>query len=196
MSRPRSVPEAEALDQALQLFWERGFDRTSIADLGEAIGVGPSSIYNAFGSKAELFRRSLDHYLQTHAAFIPGVLAGVQEHGVEESVRDLLQRAIKLYTSKGLPRGCAILQGGGSGGSDDSEGGLIAREFRQGIEQALRQLFGGAPPTDELALPPKILAKYVLGVMRGLSQLAADGTRRSDLVKIADHTAASCVVLG
>ncbi len=68
MPRPRTVPEEQAIQRALFLFWEKGYDRTSMSDLSRAIGVGPSSIYNAFGSKVELFRRAITHYVETHAA--------------------------------------------------------------------------------------------------------------------------------
>ena len=75
-------------------------------------------------------------------------------------------------------------------------GGQGGNGGRRGLERALRHLFNRAPADDELAAPPKILAKYLVGVMRGLSQLAADGGSRPDLLKVADHTASTCVVRG
>jgi AcrR family transcriptional regulator len=194
MPRPRKLPENEALERALLLFWERGYDRTSIGDLGDALGVGPSSIYNAFGSKAALFRKALQHYLQGHAAPTLEVLGNAAAVGLEPSLRELLHRAVALYTTKGQPAGCAMLEGGGPDGSADSEGGTIAREFRQETENALQAMIKTASEKEKLAATPSILAKYILGTMRGLSQLARDGTSRKDLLKIADLAASTCVL--
>lgn len=188
------MPEPEALEAALQIFWEKGYDRTSLADLSAALGVGPSSIYNAFGSKADLFRKSLQHYLSEYAGFVPKVLGRASEEGLEVSLRELLHRAVELYSTKGQPFGCAMLEGGGADRSEESEGGCIARELSQNLETALRGLFDGTTKNEPLANTPRILAKYILGVMRGLSQLARDGTSRQDLIKIADHAVSSCVL--
>ena len=187
------MTEHEALEAALQLFWQKGYDRTSIADLGTALGVGPSSIYNAFGSKAELFRKSIQHYLGEYAGFVPEILGRADEVGLEPSLKKLLHTAVNLYTQKNLPGGCAMLEGGGADRSADSEGGCISKEFIKQLEKGIRSLFEGAAKDEELANTPQILAKYILGVMRGLSQLARDGTSRKDLLEIADHAAGSCI---
>ena len=188
MPRPRIVPEQEALDAALLLFWQKGYDRTSIAELGEVIGVGPSSLYNSFGSKSALFRKALERYLATHTGFVQHSIDAAPGRDLESSLRELLREAVQLYTKRGLPRGCALLQAGGSGGSEDSEGAAIAREFRHGLELALRDLFARSPGADQLTDTPRLLAKALLGTLRGLSQLAADGTRRADLLLVAEHS--------
>jgi AcrR family transcriptional regulator len=193
MARPRNKPESEALEAALYVFWEKGYDRTSLADLSVALGVGPSGIYNAFGSKAELFRRSMQRYLSEYASFVPELLGRAQEEGLELSLREILRRAVELYSTKGQPSGCAMLEGGGADRSKNSEGGCIAKKFSQELEDALRGLFEGAGENEPLSNTPRILAKYILGVMRGLSQLARDGTSRKDLIKIADHAVSSCI---
>ncbi len=190
------MPEPEALEAALQLFWQKGYDRTSIADLSEALGVGPSSIYNAFGSKAELFRKSIQHYLSEHAGFVPEILGQAGEIGLEQSLKKLLHSAVNLYTHKNLPGGCAMLESGGADRSADSEGGCIAKEFIQQFEKAVCSLFDGATKDEALTNTPRILAKYTLAVMRGISQLARDGTSRKDLLQIADQAVDSCILKG
>ena len=193
MARPRSVPEEEALHRALLLFWTKGYDRTSISDLGHAIGVGPSSIYNAFGSKAEFFERALDLYVEAYTSFVRDAIDQVGELGAEGAIRKLMREAALLYTTPGLPPGCAMLQGGGAGGSEDSEGGAIARKARGALEAALRKLLRSAPDSDRLTSPTPVLARFLLGVMRGLAQLACDGASRRQLLQVAEHAAATCV---
>ncbi len=194
MARPRVVPEPEALERAMLLFWKNGYDRTSIADLGEAIGVGPSSIYNAFGSKAALYRRALDRYMETRAGFAAEFLDGEGDLDLEASIREFLRKAIKLYTTKGLPQGCAMLQSGGAGAPDDSGACAVTFEMKQGLESALRKrLESRTDAKNALAAPPRTLAMFLVATLRGLSQLACDGASQKELLLVADHVAGSCV---
>ena len=62
MARPKSFDEEAVLDQAVQLFWERGYEGTSLADLEAHLGLGRQSLYNSFGDKHALFLKALDRY--------------------------------------------------------------------------------------------------------------------------------------
>src|SRR5271169_2851408 len=63
MARPREFDEPTVLDAAMQRFWEYGYEATSVRDLAHAMGITGASLYNAYGDKRSLFRRSLDYYL-------------------------------------------------------------------------------------------------------------------------------------
>lgn len=192
MARPRKLPEGEALERALMVFWERGYDRTSIADLSAAIGVGPSSLYNAFGNKEAIYRMALDRYMESHAGFAQRVLGG--EQSAEDAMRDLLRSAVRLYASQGLPSGCAMLQSGGACSPDGSEACAITFELKRGLETGLRKFLDKRQKNGEsLSASPRVLAKFVVATLRGLSQLAVDGTSQRELLRVADHAAQSCV---
>jgi len=62
MARPREFDRDEVLDRALGVFWDRGYESTSIDDLVGAMGIGRASLYNTFGSKHDLFVEALDRY--------------------------------------------------------------------------------------------------------------------------------------
>jgi len=64
MARPRSFAEDEVLDAAVKRFWRHGYAATSVRDLGDAMGLGQASFYNAFGDKQALFERAFDRYLE------------------------------------------------------------------------------------------------------------------------------------
>ncbi|MEM7246654.1 MAG: TetR/AcrR family transcriptional regulator [Acidobacteriota bacterium] len=193
MARPRSVPEDEAVERALVLFWEQGFDRTSISDLSAAIGVGPSSIYNAFGSKEELFRRAIARYVETHAAPTMELVSEESDLGVVEFVRKLLRGLASLYTTEGQPLGCAIFQGAGAGGSDETSAQAVTLELKQRLQDSLARRFRELARRGEvLAAPPRTLAVFLIGTLCGISQLACDGASRADLMKVADLAAKSC----
>ena len=66
MSRPREFDEGIALDAAMRCFWADGYAGTSVRDLGEAMGLGQASVYNAFGDKRTLFTECLDRYLDAN----------------------------------------------------------------------------------------------------------------------------------
>jgi len=99
MARPREFNETEALDRVVEVFWERGFEGTSIADLQEATGLGRQSLYNAFGGKRELFLRALDRYAARNA---------VQDRGSLGRGLDALERfmlgSVEFLSDGG--RGC------------------------------------------------------------------------------------------
>jgi TetR/AcrR family transcriptional repressor of nem operon len=65
MARPREFDEQAVLDAAIQCFWAKGFEATSMRDLIECMGITGASVYNAFGDKRGLYRRALAHYLES-----------------------------------------------------------------------------------------------------------------------------------
>lgn len=98
MPRPREFDQTQALEDAMQVFWAKGYDATSLCDLLESMGISRSSLYEAFGSKHELFLATLDHYNRTVAAKCgPAMIekaespkAGIANifHGVIEALLD------------------------------------------------------------------------------------------------------------
>src|ERR671919_2716556 len=69
MGRPREFDVDVALDRALDVFWRNGYEGTSIAELTEAMGINPPSLYAAFGNKENLFRKALDRYAEQRTRF-------------------------------------------------------------------------------------------------------------------------------
>ncbi len=194
MPRPRSLPEEQVLERALLVFWANGYHRTSIADLSEAIGLGPSSLYNAFGSKLDIFKRSIALYMGTHAAFAEQLLTQRDELDAGALLRDLLRSAVRLYAGDSTPRGCAMFEGAGAGSPPESDAHAATLLHKQGLERLLvTRLKARARAGDPLTGSPTVLAKFVVGTMRGLSQLACDGARVRELMPIAEHAARSCV---
>ena len=85
MGRPRSFDVNVALDQALQVFWKKGYEGASLTDLTEAMGINRPSLYCAFGSKEELFRKALDRYAAGPASYVCRAL----EEPTRQIVRNL-----------------------------------------------------------------------------------------------------------
>src|ERR1043165_4153218 len=70
MGRPRAFDADKALEKAMDVFWRKGFEGASLADLTKAMGINPPSLYAAFGNKEELFRKAVDRYAAGPAAYL------------------------------------------------------------------------------------------------------------------------------
>ena len=106
--RPREFDVNEALDRAMRVFWRRGYEGATLPDLTAAMGINRPSLYAAFGSKEELFRKALDRYVKGPAAYVREALNEPTARGVADR---LLSGTIDLVTDRRNPRGCLIVQG-------------------------------------------------------------------------------------
>src|SRR5262245_9944129 len=113
--RPRTFDMGEALDRALDVFWRKGYEGASVADLTEAIGINPPSLYAAFGSKEGLFKAALDRYEADHAERWNEALAA---RTAREVVSRLLMGVAEDLGDKSKPRGCLMVQGALAAGEE------------------------------------------------------------------------------
>src|SRR5262245_46755403 len=100
VGRPRSFDAGEALEQALKVFWRKGFEGASLDDLTEAMGINRPSLYAAFGNKEQLFRRALERYEALHASRIREAL---DEPSVHTAMEKLLRGNIEMSTDPRNP---------------------------------------------------------------------------------------------
>lgn len=103
--RPRSFDEAEVLERAMDLFWERGYEATGLSELTSAMGIGRQSLYSTFGDKKQLFMRALDHYLETGLAEIREAFEA--QSSPLQRLRSWLELKIEgVCTASAAGRGC------------------------------------------------------------------------------------------
>jgi AcrR family transcriptional regulator len=187
MGRPRTFDMDQALDQALQVFWEKGYEGTSIADLTEAMGVNPPSLYAAFGNKEKLFKKALDRYeTRRYEIFEEAFAAPTAREAIQRLLEDTAERL------RGIdgPSGCLMVQAALCGGEEcDSVRKDLARRRAQGEVLIRKRLERGKMEGD---LPKDAdlvgLARYLATVMQGMAVQAASGASRKELRAIA-HTA-------
>lgn len=183
--RPRAFDADEALDRALELFWRQGYEGTGIAELAQAMGINPPSLYNAFGNKEALFQKVLDRYTDGPARYIREAF---EQPTARAAVGQLLHGAADATTHPDHPRGCLTVQGGlacapGAVGARDE---LATR--RAAGESALRARLeqaraGGELPDDA---DPDALARYFTTIYQGLAVQAAGGASREQLHQVVD----------
>jgi AcrR family transcriptional regulator len=104
--RPRSFDLDEALDKAMHLFAEQGYDGTSLGQLTEAIGIPPPSLYAAFGSKDDLFKASLEHYRVRCGAPIAAAFQNAST--ARQAIEGLLMQSIETFLEPGGIKGCMV----------------------------------------------------------------------------------------
>lgn len=184
--RPRSFDRDAALDAAITVFWEHGYDATSISMLCDALGIGRPSIYAAFGGKETLFTEALERYLGTYAAFTRRVLA--EEPGARDAVRSLLYEAAASYTRSDRPQGCLLISAATNCSPESAHVAARLRDLRAAGRQALEEKIATAIRSGEL--PPdtdaRAMATFYSAVLQGMSAQARDGAARGDLEQIAE----------
>jgi len=104
VGRPREFDEGAALEAAMDAFWQKGYEATSMADLCSCTGLHKGSLYQAFGDKHALFMRSLHHYADTE--FKEGAAVAMQHESPLESIRALV-RTVCSYLEEG--KGCLMI---------------------------------------------------------------------------------------
>jgi AcrR family transcriptional regulator len=176
--RPRSFDLDKALDRALQVFWQKGYEGTSLSDLTKATGVNRPSLYAAFGNKEALFRKALDRYTDGPAAYVCEALKELTARAVTER---LLHGALDLLTDPNTPSGCLMVQGALSCGeaADPIRKELAVR--RAAGEVAICERFKRAKLDGDLPADADCadLARYVATVIHGMAvQAAGDASRR------------------
>jgi AcrR family transcriptional regulator len=183
--RPREFDVDLALDRALRVFWRRGYEGATLPDLTEAMGINRPSLYAAFGSKEELFRKALDRYVEGPAAFVHEALNEPTARAVSER---LLGGTIDLVTDRRNPRGCLIVQGALACGETAESVRREVAARRAAGEIALRKRFERARADGDLPAEADAadLARYVVTVMRGMAVQAAGGASREDLRRVAE----------
>lgn len=105
MARPREFDEGLALDRAMEVFWKHGYQGTSTSDLMEAMGVQRGSFYNAFGSKKEVYLRTLDRYLEVLAESDLYAILYRSERGLGAIVA-MLEHYLETLGPGSGPHGC------------------------------------------------------------------------------------------
>jgi AcrR family transcriptional regulator len=185
MGRPRGFDENAALEAAMRVFWERGYEGATLSDLTSAMGINRSSMYAAFGDKAALFRRTMERYREGPMRYMRDAL---EKPVLRDAVTSLLHSTVLFLSQPGHPRGCFSIQAALACGVDAAPIQKAMVEWRKAGEEALRKRFAMARIAGELPkdISPADFARFIAAVTAGLAVQAVNGASRDQMKQTAD----------
>lgn len=187
--RPRSFDTDEALDIAMRVFWAEGYEGASLTRLTDAMGINRRSLYAAFGNKEDLFKKSVERYVEGPGAF---VAAALDQPTALKATEALLYGAVSAHTMPGFPAGCLLVQSALAAGPADES---VRRELADRREASVKEVSvrleraqaeGDIPPTAD----SQQLARYIIAVSQGLAVQASSGATRAQLHGVVAQTVA------
>jgi AcrR family transcriptional regulator len=183
--RPRQFDADDALDKAMGVFWRHGYDGATLEELTTAMGINRPSLYAAFGSKEELFRKAVERYINGPAAYIAEALKLPTARAAVEAI---FAGALRMNCDKKNPGGCMVVQAALSCG----EGSEVIRQELAAMREAgvnrIRERLEQAQAAGELpkAVNCGDLARYIGTVLHGLGVQAAGGATRQQLERVVE----------
>jgi AcrR family transcriptional regulator len=185
MGRPREFDAETALDQAMEVFWRHGYEGATIAQLTEAMGINPPSLYACFGNKEGLLKAALDRYTKLRGVWMDEVVAAPTARDVAER---MLMGIAEKQTDPANPPGCLLVQGGIACGSGSENVPFELAARRAENEDQLRDRFVRAKAEGDLkpSSDPAALARYVSAVSVGMGVMASSGSDREALRQVAN----------
>lgn len=180
--RPLSFDREAALEKAMHVFWERGYEAASIADLTSAMGITPPSLYTAFGDKERLFLEALECYGKGPNSYSRRALD--EEPTAQRALQRLLEEAARELTQPCHPLGCMMVMATTNCSvAAEHVQEALARRRALGVSllqaRIQRDIDSGELPADTDA---QSLATFYATVYQGMSMQAKDGASQDSLL--------------
>ena len=173
--RPRTFDPDIALRQALDLFWERGYEGTSLSDLAEAMGIASASIYACFGSKADLFRKVMRLYGTTSGE--PPRRALREQPTTRGAIHEMLRATADQITGPDTPHYCMLILAAPTGAVENHAVREFLADLRRGMLTTIRDRLARGVTDGELTVSAAgldAIARYYTTLVQGLSVQARE----------------------
>jgi AcrR family transcriptional regulator len=183
--RTRTFDADAALESALDLFARRGYAGTSIAQLTEAMGITPPSLYAAYGNKRNLFDLVMQRYAEHRGPYLADVMS---QPTARLAAKRFLEGAAEHDTQPGRPPGCLTVQGCLASSPEDHEVSEALARVRSANQQAMKTRLDRGVEEGDLPgdADTAALARYISTVAQGISVQASAGASRKELMKVAE----------
>ncbi len=184
--RPRILDRDVGLEVAARLFWEHGYEGTSIADLTQAMGITPPSLYAAFGSKEELYQQALDYNIERESKCRFEALQG--EMSAYDAFAFYLHNVAEGVTDPSKPRGCIISTAVLQHAEENARVAKAVAARREDSIQLMKARLERAVSEGELptGTDTDSLSRFYSAVVQGMSAQACDGACSERLKRLAD----------
>jgi TetR/AcrR family transcriptional repressor of nem operon len=193
MARTKEFDPDTVLQKALELFWERGYEATSMADLVAHLGISRASLYDTFGGKHDLYVRALDWYVQSRD---PGLVDMLSQPG---PVLPAVHALVEAYVAESLDdkrrRGCMVVNAAVELMPRDARAARRVEASWDTLETALASALTRARAQGEIPAgkDPRALARFLLVMLQGMRVL---GRAHPDEGRVRDAAAQALSLLG
>lgn len=187
--RPKVFDREAALDKAMTLFWQYGYEATSLSDLVEATGAKAPTLYAEFVNKEGLFRAVLDRYIARFASKNEACLF-CEEQTVEEALRNYFTAVATCFTSKDTPAGCFMINTSAALAASSKEIAKTIKSRHAVQEQTLSQFLQLRQSRGEIPAEKSVaeLAQFLSCILQGMSISAREGASFETLMQITNTT--------
>lgn len=184
--RPRAFDRTDALRRAMEVFWEHGYEGSSMSDLTSAMGINSPSLYAAFGGKEALFREAIGLYGKTDGGYTARALR--EEPTARQAIDAMLRDNAIAYTVEDKPHGCMVVLAGSTYTTrSESIRDFLVEKRRETIEEVRQRLDRGVTEGDlPASTSTPALAHFYTTVLYGLSIQARDGASLAELTQSID----------
>jgi len=192
--RPRAYDPEQALRQAIEVFWKKGFAATSLDDIAAATGMNRPSLYAAFGNKHALYLQALTHYQQRSAAEMREIFA--RNDPLRVTLMGIYDAALTLFFSGGRGRGCFSIGTATTEAADDPEVRAMLAESTRRVDAAFEHRIRAAQQAGDISahIDPAALAGLASATLHTLAIRARAGVPRTELRRLAEK--ATAVICG
>lgn len=183
VGRPREFDEEAVLEAAMEAFWQKGFEATSLSDLCSCTGLHKGSLYQAFGDKHELFMRALSHY--ANKEFHEVMAVATQSDSPLENVKAAIH---KICDDAGHEKGCMMINSMVEMAPHDPEVKAALQNFGGQRLGAMAGMLAKAQEAGEIRaeLDPHKLARQLMVTLAGSAAMVKGFLEYDDIVENLD----------
>jgi TetR/AcrR family transcriptional repressor of nem operon len=187
MARTKDFDENEVLTKAIQLFWHKGYNGTSMQDLVDALGISRSSLYDTYTDKHTLFVKALESYQHSGATKIQAII------NLSGSAREAVQKLLEFTTNDMLDdkqqKGCFMVNAEVEVAPHDVEVNTLVCKNDQQMEDAFYQVIQKGKDTGEIGSQQdaRALARFIFNAAKGMRVTAKSTTDKAvfdDIIKL------------
>ncbi|GAB3919907.1 TetR/AcrR family transcriptional regulator [Mucilaginibacter myungsuensis] len=186
MARTKDFDENEVLKKAVCLFWDKGYNGTSMQDLVDGLGISRSSLYDTFGDKHQLYLKALDSYRQGYGSQLCALTSSAPSS--RQAIRDLLDLVVNDLLNDEQRKGCFMVNAGIELASHDKQVNQLVCDTENQLEQAFLKVIRQGQENGQIAndKDPLALTRFLNNTVKGLQVSARSTTERSYFEQIVE----------
>jgi TetR/AcrR family transcriptional repressor of nem operon len=188
MARTKEFDEKEVLQKAVSVFWDKGFNGTSLQDLVEGLGISRSSLYDTFGDKHQLYLKALESYKDTYNSHLCTLT--LESKSARAAIAQLLAFVTNNLLNDERRRGCFMVNAGVELANHDTEVNNLVCQTEKQLQQAFFKVIEHGQANGEISKDKDALAlaRFLNNTVKGLQVSAKSATERlsfDDIIRVA-----------